>query len=57
MTALTDLALIKVAVLDSTMAYREAGRPDSPAVLFLHGNLSGALPYAGVAPAHVALPK
>src|SRR5437867_12007070 len=33
-----DVALTKVAVLDSTMAYREAGSPNSPTLLFLHGN-------------------
>ncbi len=34
----TDITLDKMAVLDSTMAYREAGDPDAPTVLFLHGN-------------------
>jgi haloalkane dehalogenase len=31
-------ALPRRAVLDSTMAYREAGRPGAPVALFLHGN-------------------
>jgi haloalkane dehalogenase len=38
MTALNDVTLAQVAVLDSTMAYREAGNADSPTVLFLHGS-------------------
>lgn len=38
MTALENIDLAKLPVLDSTMAYREAGNPDSPTVLFLHGN-------------------
>ncbi len=38
MTTLNDVTLTQIAVLDSTMAYREAGSPDSPTVLFLHGN-------------------
>lgn len=38
MTTLNDVTLNQVAVLDSTMAYREAGSADSPMVLFLHGS-------------------
>ena len=38
MTTRADVALTKVAFLDSTMAYREAGSPNSPTLLFLHGN-------------------
>ena len=30
MTVLTDVALSQLAVLDSTMAYRESGSPDLP---------------------------
>jgi len=33
-----DVILPQRPVLDSTMAYREAGKPDAPVVLFLHGN-------------------
>jgi haloalkane dehalogenase len=33
-----DVVLPQVSVLDSTMAYREAGNPDAPVALFLHGN-------------------
>jgi hypothetical protein len=38
MTTPADLVLTQIPVLDSTMAYREAGSPNSPMVLFLHGN-------------------
>jgi hypothetical protein len=38
MTALFDVELPHVNVLGSTMAYREAGNPEAPVVLFLHGN-------------------
>jgi hypothetical protein len=33
-----DVVLPQVSVLGSTMAYREAGNPDAPVALFLHGN-------------------
>jgi len=33
-----DVVLPQVNVLGSTMAYREAGNPDAPVALFLHGN-------------------
>ena len=32
-----DVVLPQVSVLGSTMAYREAGNPDAPVALFLHG--------------------
>jgi len=38
MNVLADVALPQVNVLDSTMAYREAGDPEAPVALFLHGN-------------------
>lgn len=38
MTVLADVALPQVRVLDSMMAYREAGDPNNPVALFLHGN-------------------
>jgi haloalkane dehalogenase len=38
MTTLADIALPKLNVLDSSMAYREAGSPGDPVALFLHGN-------------------
>jgi haloalkane dehalogenase len=33
-----DVVLPQVSLLGSTMAYREAGNPDAPFALFLHGN-------------------
>lgn len=33
-----DISLPKLPILDSEMAYREAGRTDAPVALFLHGN-------------------
>ena len=38
MTIHADIALPQVKVLNSTMAYREAGDSEAPVVLFLHGN-------------------
>jgi haloalkane dehalogenase len=38
MTPLFDVELPHVNVLDSTIAYREAGNPEAPVALFLHGN-------------------
>jgi haloalkane dehalogenase len=38
MTTITDVALPQVNVLGSSIAYREAGDQEAPAVLFLHGN-------------------
>jgi haloalkane dehalogenase len=35
---MNDVNLPKLSVLDSEMAYREAGSPDAPVALFLHGN-------------------
>ena len=50
MTAITEVALSQVAVLDSTMAYREAGSPDSPTVLFLHGNPTSSYIWRNILP-------
>ena len=38
MTVPFDIVLPRLDVLNSTMAYREAGAPDAPIALFLHGN-------------------
>jgi haloalkane dehalogenase len=38
MTTLPDIALPQIKVLNSTMAYREAGDSEGPVALFLHGN-------------------
>src|SRR5437016_6748853 len=45
-----DVALTKVAVLDSTMAYREAGSPNSPTLLFLHGNPTSSYIWRNIMP-------
>ena len=50
MTTLNDIALTQVAVLNSTMAYREAGSPDSPTVLFLHGNPTSSYIWRNIIP-------
>jgi haloalkane dehalogenase len=50
MTALADQALNKLAVLDSVMAYREAGSPNSPTVLFLHGNPTSSYIWRNIIP-------
>ena len=53
MTTLADVALTKVAVLDSSMAYREAGNANSPTVLLLHGNPTSSYIWRNIMP-HVA---
>jgi haloalkane dehalogenase len=50
MTTLADVALTKVAVLDSSMAYREAGNGNSPTVLFLHGNPTSSYIWRNIIP-------
>jgi len=50
MTALADLELKKLAVLDSVMAYREAGSPNSPTVVFLHGNPTSSYIWRNIIP-------
>ena len=35
---MNDISLPKLSVLNSEMAYREAGSRDAPVALFLHGN-------------------
>jgi len=50
MTTLNDIALTQVAVLDSTMSYREAGSADSPTVLFLHGNPTSSYVWRNIIP-------
>ncbi|QFU14969.1 haloalkane dehalogenase [Microvirga thermotolerans] len=48
-----DIALPRRPVLDSHMAYREAGRPGAPVALFLHGNPTSSFIWRNVIP-HVA---
>jgi haloalkane dehalogenase len=50
MTTLADAALTHIPVLDSTIAYREAGNPDSPKVLFLHGNPTSSYIWRNIIP-------
>ena len=50
MTTLAYVALTQIAVLDSTMASREAGSPDSPTVLFLHGNPTSSYIWRNIIP-------
>jgi haloalkane dehalogenase len=48
-----DLKLPQLAVLGSTMAYREAAQPGAPLALFLHGNPTSSYIWRNVIP-HVA---
>ena len=45
-----DVVLPHVSVLGSTMAYREAGNPDAPVALFLHGNPTSSYLWRNVIP-------
>jgi haloalkane dehalogenase len=50
MTVLSDVALAQVNVLGSTMAYREAGNPEAPVALFLHGNPTSSYIWRNILP-------
>ena len=50
MTVLTDVMLPHLEVLDSTIAYREAGDPEAPVVLFLHGNPTSSYIWRNILP-------
>ncbi len=50
MTVLTDVALPQVNVLDSTIAYREAGDTEAPVALFLHGNPTSSYIWRNILP-------
>ena len=50
MTTLADVSLTNVRILDSTMAYREAGSPNSPTTLFLHGNPTSSYLWRNIIP-------
>ena len=50
MTALSDIALPQINVLDSTMAYREAGDREGSVVLFLHGNPTSSYIWRNIIP-------
>ena len=45
-----DINLPKISVLDSEMAYREAGRADAPIALLLHGNPTSSYLWRNVIP-------
>jgi haloalkane dehalogenase len=53
MTMTADVTLPQRPVLNSTMAYREAGEPGQPAALFLHGNPTSSYIWRNIIP-HVA---
>ncbi|SIT35697.1 Haloalkane dehalogenase [Paraburkholderia ribeironis] len=50
MTVPFDVVLPQMNVLDSTMAYREAGHPEAPVALFLHGNPTSSYIWRNVIP-------
>jgi haloalkane dehalogenase len=50
MTVTSDITLAQRTVLNSTMAYREAGDPGAPTVLFLHGNPTSSYIWRNVIP-------
>jgi haloalkane dehalogenase len=47
---ITDVTLPKINVLDSTMAYREAGNREAPVALFLHGNPTSSYIWRNILP-------
>jgi len=50
MTVRSDVVLPQVNVLDSTMAYREAGNIEAPLALFLHGNPTSSYIWRNIIP-------
>jgi haloalkane dehalogenase len=47
---MNDVSLPKLSVLDSEMAYREAGSRDAPVALFLHGNPTSSYIWRNIIP-------
>jgi len=47
---MNDVSLPKLAVLDSEMAYREAGQSSAPVALFLHGNPTSSFIWRNILP-------
>jgi haloalkane dehalogenase len=47
---MNDVSLPKLSVLDSEMAYREAGSRDAPVALFLHGNPTSSYIWRNIMP-------
>jgi haloalkane dehalogenase len=45
-----DVSLLKLSVLDSEMAYREAGSREAPVALFLHGNPTSSYMWRNIIP-------
>src|SRR5689334_21078340 len=45
-----DISLPKLSVLNSEMAYREAGPSDEPVALFLHGNPTSSFIWRNILP-------
>ena len=45
-----DINLPKLSVLESEMAYREAGRTETPVALFLHGNPTSSYLWRNIMP-------
>src|SRR3984957_13604951 len=45
-----DIVLPQVSVLGSSMTYREAGNPDAPVALFLHGNPTSSYLWRNIIP-------
>jgi haloalkane dehalogenase len=50
MTVRSDVVLPQVNVLGSTMAYRQAGNPEAPVALFLHGNPTSSYIWRNIIP-------
>jgi len=50
MTVVSDIALSRVNVLGSTIAYHEAGDPEAPVALFLHGNPTSSYIWRNILP-------
>jgi haloalkane dehalogenase len=50
MTIPSDIALPHINVLNSTMAYREAGDSEAPVAIFLHGNPTSSYIWRNILP-------
>ena len=50
MTIHSDIALSQIRIIDSTMAYREAGDLEAPVALFLHGNPTSSYIWRNILP-------
>jgi haloalkane dehalogenase len=50
MSVLADISLPQLKVLNSTIAYREAGDPELPVALFLHGNPTSSYIWRNILP-------